>query len=167
MIHTIHTKGKRNEQERCLFCTLIFERFSYRSEVGFPVDSGYLWRCSENGGFLVLDSTIQTLLGLDLLGWVGLLGRSRRSWQPASRSTNQGKGFTAQRPLRWGVVWLGSPHKTGGTDRVDQQGLLGSELRELSALKRYRFSALLVPLWYRFGTTLAGRCHGGQGNGHH
>ena len=53
IIHTIHTKGKINGQERCLFCTLIFERFSYRSEVGFLVDSGYLWRCSENGGFLV------------------------------------------------------------------------------------------------------------------
>jgi len=68
MIHTIHTKDKRNERERCLFCTLIFERFSYRSEVGFPVDSGYLWRCSENGGFLVLDSTIQKIISVSIHG---------------------------------------------------------------------------------------------------
>lgn len=68
MIHTIHTNSKRNEQERCLFCTLIFERFSYRSEVGFPVDSGYLWRCSENGGFLILDSTIQKIISVSIHG---------------------------------------------------------------------------------------------------
>jgi hypothetical protein len=34
----------------------------------------------------------------------------------------QGKGFTAQRPLRWGRIRLGSPHKTGVTERVVQPG---------------------------------------------
>jgi len=72
------------------------------------------------GGFIAFCGSCLRidLRGFKTRGWMGLLGRSRRSWQPASRSTAQGKGFTAQRPLRWDGIRLGSPQETGVPDRA-------------------------------------------------